>query len=129
MTIEERAEKAVAFRAERHTNCCQSVLLALADQTGLSEERLLAAGSGFGGGMGNQQGTCGALVGAGIAAGLYAGEKPPRFGKAVSDDFLARCGAVVCRDLKRMENGKPLCACEDCLRNGVRACASVIGLE
>ena len=129
MTIEERAERAVAIRAERHTNCCQSVLLALADQTPLTEQQLLAAGSGFGGGMGNQRGTCGALVGAGLIAGLRAGEKPPRFGKTISDDFLERCGAVICRDLKQMENGKPLCACEDCIRNAVLAYGRVMGLE
>ena len=129
MTIEERAEKAVAFRAQRHTNCCQNVLLALADQTPLTEQQLLAAGSGFGGGMGNQKGTCGALVGAGLAAGLHGGGQPMGFGRAISEDFLARCGAVICRDLKQMENGRPLCACEDCIRNAVLAYGRVMGLE
>ena len=73
MTIEERAEKAVSIRAQGRGNCCQSVVLALADQTALSEAQLLAAASGFGGGMGNREGTCGALVGAGIVAGLHGG--------------------------------------------------------
>ena len=129
MTIEERAEKAVSIRAQGRGNCCQSVVLALADQTALSEAQLLAAASGFGGGMGNREGTCGALVGAGIVAGLHGGGQPPRFGKTISDDFLAHSGAVICKDLKRMEDGKPLCPCENCIRNAVRAYGRAMGLE
>ena len=128
MTIEERAEKALSIRRNGQGNCCQSVLLALADQTPLSGQQLAAAAAGFGGGMGNREGTCGALVGAGIAAGL-SGNAPARFGKSISDDFLASCGAVICKDLKRLENGKPLCPCEDCVRNAVLVYCDVMGLE
>ena len=129
MTIEERAEKAVAIRAQGRGNCCQSVVLALADLTPLTEEQLASAASGFGGGMGNREGSCGALVGAGLAAGLYDGEKPLRFGKMISDDFLSHCGAVICKELKRVENGKPLCPCEECIRAAVRACGRALSLE
>lgn len=129
MTIKERAEKGVSVRAEKKGNCCQSVVMALADQTPLTEAQLMAAASGFGGGMGNREGTCGALVGAGIVAGLHVGEKPLRFGKAISDDFLAHCGAVTCKALKGLESGRMLCACEDCIRNAVRAYGRVMGLE
>lgn len=129
MTIEERAEKAVAVRAEKKGNCCQAVALSLADQTPLTEEQLMAAASGFGGGMGNREGTCGALVGAGLAAGLHVGEKPPRFGKTISDDFLAHCGAVTCKALKGLESGRMLCSCEDCIRNAVRAYGRAMGLK
>jgi hypothetical protein len=38
MTIEERAEQAVALKNSR-CNCCQAVLAVLRDQTGLSEEQ------------------------------------------------------------------------------------------
>ncbi len=129
MTIEERAEKAAAFLKAHRGNCCQAVVSALADQMELTEAQLHAAGAGFGGGMGNREGTCGALVGAGIVAGLHGGGQPFGFGKALSDDFLKNCGAVICRDLKRIENGRPLCACEDCVRNAVRAYGRAMGLE
>ena len=129
MTIEERAEQAAAFLREHRGNCCQAVVCALADQTPLTEAQLYAAGAGFGGGMGNMEGTCGALVGAGLAAGLREGEKPVRFGKVISDEFLKSCGAVICKELKRTENGKSRCACHDCVRNAVRAYGRAMGLE
>ena len=39
MTIEERAE--LGAELKKKCNCCQAVLLALKDQTGLSEEQLI----------------------------------------------------------------------------------------
>ena len=60
MTIEERAE--LGAELKRKCNCCQAALLALNDQTGLSDEQIMHLGSGFGSGMGNMEGTCGALL-------------------------------------------------------------------
>ena len=48
MTIDERAE--LGAELKKKCNCCQAVLLALKDQTGLSEEQLMQLGSGFGSG-------------------------------------------------------------------------------
>ena len=31
----------------------------------------------------------------------------------------ATCGAIKCRDLKTITDGKPLCPCEECVRNAV----------
>lgn len=42
-------------------NCCQSVLCAFGDVTGLPEDMALRLASGFGGGMGRLRRTCGAL--------------------------------------------------------------------
>jgi Chloride channel protein EriC len=128
MTIEERAEQGAVYK--KSCNCCQAVLCALADQTGLSPEQLVQLGAGFGSGMGNMEGTCGALVGAGMAAGLSAqGNAPARFGKLLNENFQARCGAILCKDLKGRGTGKILCSCEDCVRNAVRAYGDVIGLK
>ena len=71
MTIEERAEQAVKLKNRGGCNCCQAVVCALRDQTGLDETQALALASGFGSGMGSMEGSCGAMVGAAMAAGLH----------------------------------------------------------
>ena len=70
MTLSERAEKAVELKTSGKYNCAQSVTVALADQTKLSEEELRQISAGFCAGMGNLEATCGALIGAGMIAGL-----------------------------------------------------------
>ena len=128
MTIEERAERGAELK--RKCNCCQAALLALADQTGLSEEQIMQLGSGFGSGMGNMEGTCGALVGAGMAAGLKLKENSTtRYTRQISENFRERCGAVLCKDLKGRDTGNPLCSCEDCVRNAILAYGKVVGLD
>lgn len=128
MTIEERAE--LGAELKRKCNCCQAALLALADQTDLSEEQIMQLGSGFGSGMGNMEGTCGALVGAGMAAGFKLRQSSTtRFTRQISEDFRDRCGAVLCRELKGRDTGTVLCSCEDCVRNAIRAYGKVVGLD
>ena len=128
MTIEERAERGAELK--KSCNCCQAALLALADQTGLSEEQIMQLGSGFGSGMGNMEGTCGALVGAGMAAGFKLRQSSTtRFTRQISEDFRDRCGAVLCRELKGRDTGTVLCSCEDCVRNAIRAYGKVVGLD
>lgn len=129
MTIEERAEQAAALK-QGSCNCCQAVLCALADQTGMDSDTLYTIGSGFGAGMGNMEATCGALVGAAAAAGLHLkGSSGPRTSRQLSENFRARCGATLCRELKGRDTGTVLCPCADCVRNAVRAYGDVVGLE
>ena len=128
MTIEERAERGAELK--KSCNCCQAALLALKDQTGLSEEQLMALGSGFGSGMGNMEGTCGALVGAGMAAGFKLGQKSTTpYTRQISENFRERCGAVLCKDLKGRDTGKVLCACDECVRNAVRSYGQIVGTD
>ena len=56
----------------KHTgcNCCQAVLCAFAEESGLSELQLRQIGAGFGAGMGCMEATCGALIGAQILLGM-----------------------------------------------------------
>ena len=129
MTIEERAARAAKWKAAGLCNCCQAVALALADQSSLSEEALMAACSGFAVGMGNMEGSCGALVGAAMTAGLHCGGKAAlRYTRQISENFSSRCGAVVCRDLKGVTTGEELCSCENCVKNAVLAYGEVMGL-
>lgn len=128
MTIEQRAEEAAHLK-QSSCNCCQAVLCALADQTGLTQEQLLALGSGFGAGMGNMEATCGALVGAAMAAGLKVKNGTVRYSRQLSEHFRAHCGATLCKELKGRDTGKVLCPCDDCVRNAVRAYGEVVGTE
>ena len=120
MTINERMNYAALRKKEM--NCCQAVLVALADEAGRSEEDLLRLGSGFGSGMGTMEGTCGALVGAIMVSSLLS-EKGSAMAasRAIVPRFKELCGATICRDLKGIDTGKVLCSCENCVRNAVRA--------
>lgn len=130
MTIEERAERAVMLKTRDGCNCAQAVGVSLADQTEWSEEQMKQITAGFCAGMGTMEATCGALIGVGMVAGLATrGQATLRLTRQILTDFKERCGAVTCRDLKQMTNGRPLCPCEDCVRNAVLAYGDVMGLE
>ena len=110
-------DKAAELRRRHICNCCQAVTAALTE-----DEHLILASAGFGGGMGNMMGPCGALIGAVIAAGpKTAGSGTTRYAKMIQENFRARTGAIICRELKGIDTGKVLCPCEDCVRSAVRA--------
>ena len=120
MTLNERTQKAVDLKNSGKYNCSQAVSIALADQTGLSEEQLFQATAGFCAGMGNLEATCGALIGVGMIAGLKTeGNGTLIKTRQIQETFKDRCGAIKCKELKTMTDGKPLCSCEDCVRNAV----------
>lgn len=126
MNTDERME--YAAERKRAMNCAQAVLIAFADELGQDEKSLLRLGSGFGSGMVTTEGTCGALVGAVMVASLLApdGEARKRTG-TIMNRFKELCGATVCRDLKGIDTGKPLCSCENCVRNAVLAASEALG--
>ena len=103
-------------------NCCQAVLCAFAEETGMTEEELIRIGAAFGGGMGCLEATCGALVGAQMLLGIkkYSGRPVARDAAAALRKFKELCGATVCRDLKGVDTGAVLCPCDDCVRNAVK---------
>ncbi len=119
MTLDERMD--YAAQRKKEMNCCQAVLVALADKLGKSEDDLLRLGSGFGSGMATMEGTCGALVGAIMVSSLLSPDGEARNNsRAIMSRFKELCGgATICRDLKGIETGKMLCSCEDCVRNAV----------
>lgn len=126
MTTEERAELGATYKAS--CNCCQAVLKAYSDILSYDENALSVLGAGFGTGMGCMEATCGALVGAGLVAGMRTeGKASVRFSKEILGRFKEKCGATICKDLKGIETGKVLCACNDCIRNAIRACDEVLG--
>lgn len=130
MTLTERAEKAAEMKRSGRYNCCQAVTVALADETGMDEETLNSVAAGFCVGMGNMQATCGSLIGAGMIAGLKTnGNGTVRFTRQISEAFVKKCGAITCKDLKAIVDGKPLCPCENCVRNAVLSYGEVMGIE
>ena len=126
MTSEERQEYGVKLK--REMNCCQAVVRAFADTVSLDEATLTSLAAGFGSGMGTMEGSCGALVGAVMVAGLRTGGNGTMaLSRRILPRFKELCGATICRELKGVDTGKPLCSCEDCVRNAVLAAAEALG--
>ena len=65
----DRTDRAVQLK-HGGCNCCQAVLCAFAEETGMTEDELMRIGAAFGGGMGCMEGTCGALLGAQMLLGI-----------------------------------------------------------
>ena len=129
MTLKERADKAVELKVAGGYNCSQAVTAALADETDLTEGQLKNITAGFCAGMGNLEATCGALIGAGMIAGLKTeGKGTLPVARQIQETFRNRCGAIKCKDLKTITDGKPLCPCEDCVRNAVMIYGEIMGL-
>jgi C_GCAxxG_C_C family probable redox protein len=130
MTIQERADKAVQLKTMGGYNCSQAVTAVLADQTSLTEEQLRQIAAGFCAGMGNLEATCGALIGVGMIAGLKTeGNGTLMKTRQIQEKFKDRCGAIKCKELKTVTDGKPLCSCEDCVKNAVLIYGEVMGLQ
>lgn len=96
-------EKARALRGDttRHYNCCQSVLVAVADKLELTAEQADALGRHFGAGM-KHGSTCGALTGALMALGLTGRDEAAA--QKVMQEFRARNGCLDCAHL--LQNAK-----------------------
>ena len=126
MTTHERQEYAAQLK--REMNCCQAVVRAFADTLDMPVDQLMQLSAGFGSGMGTMEGSCGALVGAVMVAGLRTGGSGTMaLSRRILPRFRELCGATICRELKGVDTGKPLCSCEDCVRNAVLAAAEALG--
>ena len=47
--------------------------------------------------------------------------------KKIVEGFQKKNGATVCKDLKGVETGAPLCPCPECVRNAVLVLGEVLG--
>lgn len=128
MNIEERAAQAAAWKAAGQCNCAQAVLKAFEDKLPVDADTLMKLGAGYAAGMGCMESTCGALIGAVMVAGVATdGKGTPRISKELLQNFQEKCGATICKDLKGVETGAPLCPCPECVRNAVLALGEVLG--
>jgi C_GCAxxG_C_C family probable redox protein len=121
----EREEKAVNFKRNGY-NCCQAVVKALSDLTNVGEDTLSELSSGFGAGMGGMEATCGAVIGAAMITGMIKGKGSAATTREILKKFNEYSGATLCKDLKGRDTGVAVCACDDCVRNAVRAFNEVV---
>jgi C_GCAxxG_C_C family probable redox protein len=105
--MSKRTEEAVALFKAGY-NCAQAVFSACVAESGMSRENALKVSTGFGGGMARQGDTCGAVTGAMMAIGLTHGSAladeaaKQRVYESIwrfTDEFRARHGSTICRDL------------------------------
>lgn len=111
MTKSELARK----NFEDGCNCCQSVVLAFAEEMGLTRETATLLSAGLGGGVGRLREICGAVSGAAIVLGMLHGSPDPRDRERkaalyaeiqrFAAAFAARHGSYICRDLLGLPPG------------------------
>lgn len=102
------SKKAESLFAEGY-NCSQAVLLAFADECGLTQETAALLASSFGGGMGRLREVCGAVSGMFMVAGLCCGYDDPHANTEKADHyariqklasaFTDENGSIICRTL------------------------------
>lgn len=127
MNIQERADQAVKLKATGVCNCTQSVLKVFEDKIPMEEQDIMKLTAGFAAGMGCLESTCGALIGAVMVSGMLTdGQGTMLYAKELVNRFQAKSGATICKDLKGLESGKPLCECPDCVRNAVMALGEIL---
>lgn len=128
-----------ALRHESGYNCAQAVACSFAEEIGVDEAVLYKICEGFGGGLGCAKGQCGALSGAAVLAGLKNSdgdiEHPAqtkaattRLSKQMLEIFADKAGAIICKDLKTGNDGKPITSCADCISIAVEAVEEVLAL-
>lgn len=98
-------------------SCSQSVLAAYGPQLGLDREMALRVAGAFGGGIGHLGRTCGAVTGSFMVIGLRYGktkakddetkEKTYRLVGKFVEEFSARNGSTICRELLGSDIGTP----------------------
>lgn len=130
MNINERADLAAQLKATGQCNCTQSVVKVFEDKIGVDSDNLMKLSAGFAAGMGCMESTCGALIGAVMTAGAITdGQGTPRYSREIMSKFNDKCGATICKDLKGVGTGKPLCPCDQCVRNAVLSLGEVLDLD
>ena len=105
--MSEKSNLAVEYFGQK-LHCSQAVLLAFAEECGLTGEQAIKAGSCLGSGMRKGE-VCGALTGALVALGLIAGQcaaddlegraRSNRLNDEMMDRFSQCCGSWLCKDL------------------------------
>lgn len=113
-----RIEKAVELRHNNH-NCAQAVACAFADIVNIDRETIYKLNQAFGGGIATMEGHCGALSGAATIVGLLGNDKltTTMQMREITEAFKERNGTVICKELKGITTGKPIRACDDCVRD------------
>lgn len=153
-TVEELQEKATKrfqerppnFPEGRPYNCCESVLLTLAEYLGVESDLVPKIVTSIGAGFSLNGLTCGTISGAAIAIGLKYGRtgnvENPQMDWNKTDEFIEafrkKWGAVTCRELTGLDVKTPEgmkeylrsvhdYACTDRVRFAVREAMAILG--
>lgn len=112
-TPDEYSKKAGELFAKGY-NCSQAVLLAFAEELGMSFDMAARLSSSFGGGMGRLREVCGAVSGMFMVTGLLCGYADPEDHAAKTEHykriqqlaarFKEHTGSIICRELLGLEH-------------------------
>lgn len=124
-----RAEIAIKNK-KNGMNCAQAVACAFEDIVDVDQETLMAMTQGFGVGIGaSVEGTCGAIVGATLILGLVEKEgraKAMQKAKTLLTTFQTQNQSVICKELKGIETGVVLRACNDCVGDAAQILENIL---
>ena len=110
MTHMEKAQELRA-RTDVHFNCCQSVLVAFAQDMGLTEEQAFSLGANFGSGM-RCGAACWALTGGLMVLGMT--NYPPEEADSFRRQFLEDHGEINCAALLKKSHDAGIPRKEHC---------------
>ncbi len=98
-------------------NCAQAVVVAFAEELGMTKEQAAKMASSFGGGMGRMREVCGAVSGMLLVAGMLYGYDMPGDDKAKKEHYVLvqqlagrfreRMGSIVCREILKNPPSDP----------------------
>lgn len=131
-----RAEIASNYH-DKGYNCCQAIVCAFADKTGLDEKELFKISEGMGLGVSDTYGTCGAVTGMALVMGMVNSsghlDKPDSKAstykkvRELNENFRQKNGTTICRELKGIETGKVLRSCPGCIEDAALILAEALG--
>src|ERR1035437_7233901 len=118
-------EKTVTELMGKYHNCAQCTLVGIQMVSGLKDEGLAKASTGFAGGIGGMQSVCGALTGATLALGMKYGrdisflEGPPEAASKKQSEAMEQAarlakwfehefGSIICSELRKSHMGTEL---------------------
>lgn len=115
----------------RKCNCAQSVLLAVNDLAGLSDEEALQLGAPFGGGIAGLRETCGCITGMALLASkkvpvkdvsdLDAKKRQRELVQRMATKFKEENGDIVCKRLKDPKAmGERMKSCEELVASAIQ---------
>jgi len=110
-----RSENAAELMKAHRVNCAQAVITAFCEELGLEKGLALRIALGFGGGTGGSGYICGAVTGAYMVLGLLQNAADAEQARSemrqlisrFNEKFLAKRGALLCRELLGYDVSKP----------------------
>ncbi|MBQ9474979.1 MAG: C_GCAxxG_C_C family protein [Bacteroidales bacterium] len=138
MSIEQRQQLAEEYFLQGF-NCCQAVMMAFRDITGLDETTTLKVASAFGGGIARMREVCGTVSAMAMICGFLVPATDPESNSVKKDNyalmqkfaerFREGKGSIICRELLGLRQGadKPVPSERTPEYYRTRPCAALVG--